>query len=1668
MNSENRQKLLDMIEEGERIKRSLAPGEVSDRIEQVPNTNIWVPKDMSDLFNAYATIFYKDYLDDYFRNNNVFQSPSINVNYAQEAYNLLKKEMLEEKNEYYISKAAEIYDNNKAIITRIGELNGIIPNIEAKYKELLEQKRSLDEAGRNGFHSQDLTDQFAKTKKTLEDELEMIRTSKSNVASELQNLQKAINKNFVNAITDEMRRIEENYYNNFSNSERTFSKSNGMPILIEDEPEYEALITLLSIQNNVDFSKETFIINNCVCVNENQIEFMKQNLNQVELFKRMTIVKEKTLTPEEANKELLEKIVKRLREIEKTSSSARKDFTYFKPDEMFGISSDDKKDQNLSPAKDANLDQLNIFINDDSTLDKDTTKKTTSRGIKISNNLLEEYENLFNIMRMLNKATYHKTWKLVPVWDNLAYVDVVDEQAIKRAFASSSLFADLNPKKKQVAKNAELIDEIKKEIYIRVKDQIKATNESKTPIPIRKIGTIDGNDIVVLEADFPECSNLFELINILQDTQDEDLELVMGIAYIKHDNKSKFTNLYNMTKYFNKAKILAKAIVDKENEIRDLIQKAETVPAADLSANGLVAADDADKLEALKRELVALKKSADRDAKEEDILKDINQKAFGVAAQNRINKEKIASVKEDLKKFSQEHSDMTNLSDEDYNYNLWLTELLKILEDSRKASTLIQVGDAKIADDPNCVKRYKELVAKIDEYKNSQKTKDETLLSTEAKMQELKDKMNGIPENATSVQTQLYNLYEELHDILEKSLSSTNTEDGLRIATEYVPRYKEIKVEIEKLENRKEYNLPEIKNLEKQIQELKDQKDMKNITTISILSQLLQILKMPTQNNLSPSELKQIDGVYIPLDKEEDYHKLHAQLKDVNNKNAKPNPIPPQYDSILPQNVSTIAKIGKELADIVVDSNREFYKDKLKPASDGQMILENLLPRYELLLEQRDILRRARTNDGTDNIQINEGADRQRYEEIIKKLANTPQDLFDNDDELEDKKPRKKQKEPKKAKRHRVKKKRKAKEKSESFWNRTIKAGLSSIIDSVVSAIGEPLEHMLPDATNKDKDILIGSQRAQAFKNFNTEIVIDKILAESSIADKRIVSEFNGSEDPELAAEAELARKRIADRYERLIKNNYFIKDEAPKKAVDNDYEKLEKREKRIQTLLDNCEDPEEKIRLEKQIVAIMREKNKMGKPEQKPTTAKDILTKYYVYKDLASRVYDDKLLTEFNKEETAKAFEELKNIPDLAQTINSRIGTLDNELYNYYRREDKDTIEVQKAISKLEIEYDELESVAKLVGINLSNNATPTPAPAAAPSPDNSAPTIDSVYKIYDDIADIASLVNGNATNSDRVISPDELDKAEQAKEAMANIDVATILNNRISELDNEMKPYQPRLAELTPEEQDIVDNIIKEHQKISKIIKTFNIDIKTAKPQEPTPDNIDTLDVEPPVVGAKPQDNASKPDTQGLKEAYAYYNEIQKLQIDQQKYDSLSNEAIECGVKIANYITKINSIENIATLIQNRLAEVSPSTTEYMVLNNIVDIVKTYNPNININVNSPSANAPIDNNQDLAAASAPPAAKPNQEDPLTKLYNLYNDYQKLEESLSDPFVAQEVKEKLNLEKDFIIEQMKAIKNIENIIIDKLFQSYGTPEYKKINAIQELMYGPNEDRLTK
>lgn len=545
--------LLEIMKEAKNLPES--------ELETIPGTSVKVKKGKSDEFTHNAYFYYKDYA----KENNIIELDGQKVDYITEAYRLLDNKVLEETNEYYISKANEVINEAKTELERFENLKKSLKTVNDNYR--LAQKE-IDSLYANPINS----DEWHQKVKATNENLTYIMNARASLPSQIIDAKNKVNEKILLAIEEQLEWLRKSF-------ERTLKTDvavaiDGRTILPTDKEKYDSLYALSQIiktansKNNVE---NLVSVSGVMVVDIEQKEAVESLLSKNDLFEKISTTKVETKEEKKSNAELIAKITEELKRLERKRNPEY---------EKIGLLEDVISNKELKG------------------LESERTPEYEKIGLLegVISNDLEEYQLLLEVLKYLHKADDSK-YTPVSVWD-IAYVMREDKVAFEKLISKTQFFNGYNPNTKKVEENEKLIQELEK--YL----ELLATNYINQKGVTNVSGVLaDDKKTLVKENDLDEYNRILKIIELLS-KKEQKLFGVWGIGNVASEDISKFKTLVNSTKYFaDKTPEIPENEVEIKrvlHEIASLISKAKDSKSETVEVQGFtVLKEDKEKLDLL-------------------------------------------------------------------------------------------------------------------------------------------------------------------------------------------------------------------------------------------------------------------------------------------------------------------------------------------------------------------------------------------------------------------------------------------------------------------------------------------------------------------------------------------------------------------------------------------------------------------------------------------------------------------------------------------------------------------------------------------------------------------------------------------------------------------------------------------------------------------------------------------------------------------------------------------------------------------------------------------------------------------------------------------------------------------------------------------------------------
>lgn len=474
-----------------------------------------------------------------------------------ELFSSVQNDIELESEEYYNAKAAEIALANKDAMERLRKVSENLTTINTNYDKLTNQLLELQKRGTTDKESLD------KLIKDIGDYADY-KVRATNIIIDIKN---EVNANFVSAIREQMDGIRNSFLTSPRGTEVGYG-DNGLSILASDKPEYDSLIGLLRLMNEINQDEEIVNVDGIMCVNKSQVEKAHELLSKTQAFGRVKIKSVEDLA-KEANPKLINEILAEKKHIEELIAESK-----------------------VAPIYEAD------------------------NGFMVTPAYRDRYNNLLKALKYLNTAN-DRGFALTPVWDGIAYVEGPDKDAFIELMRSTEPLNKYDPMIKQIEENNNLIKEL--EEYLLSMEREYNEYDGVTNIPSAL--TDDNTQIIDRDGNLTEYNNILKLINLLKDVNAQSLTNVYGIGNVKYDNIPEFKRLISSIKKLRDRipePIQNKREMDKiKKRLEELNRTAQEEikkdPSLKLAANGVVLDRDLPEYEALIEKLRCLEASKGSD-----------------------------------------------------------------------------------------------------------------------------------------------------------------------------------------------------------------------------------------------------------------------------------------------------------------------------------------------------------------------------------------------------------------------------------------------------------------------------------------------------------------------------------------------------------------------------------------------------------------------------------------------------------------------------------------------------------------------------------------------------------------------------------------------------------------------------------------------------------------------------------------------------------------------------------------------------------------------------------------------------------------------------------------------------------------------------------------------
>lgn len=474
-----------------------------------------------------------------------------------ELFSSVQNDIELESEEYYNAKAAEIALANKDAMERLRKVSENLTTINTNYDKLTNQLLELQKRGTTDKESLD------KLIKDIGDYADY-KVRATNIIIDIKN---EVNANFVSAIREQMEDIRNSFLTSPRGTEVGYG-DNGLSILASDKPEYDSLIGLLRLMNEINQDEEIVNVDGIMCVNKSQVEKAHELLAKTKAFGRVKIKSVEDLA-KEANPKLINEILAEKKHIEELIAESK-----------------------VAPIWEAD------------------------NGFMVTPAYRDRYNNLLKALKYLNTAN-DRGFALTPVWDGIAYVEGPDKDAFIELMRSTEPLNKYDPMIKQIEENNNLIKEL--EEYLLSMEREYNEYDGVTNIPSAL--TDDNTQIIDRDGNLTEYNNILKLINLLKDVNAQSLTNVYGIGNVKYDNIPEFKRLISSIKKLRDRipePVQNKREMDKiKKRLEELNRTAQEEikkdPSLKLAANGVVLDRDLPEYESLIEKLRCLEASKGSD-----------------------------------------------------------------------------------------------------------------------------------------------------------------------------------------------------------------------------------------------------------------------------------------------------------------------------------------------------------------------------------------------------------------------------------------------------------------------------------------------------------------------------------------------------------------------------------------------------------------------------------------------------------------------------------------------------------------------------------------------------------------------------------------------------------------------------------------------------------------------------------------------------------------------------------------------------------------------------------------------------------------------------------------------------------------------------------------------
>jgi len=776
-------------------------------------------------------------------------------------FSSVEQEIKEEQEQYYNTKANEILTTNQDKIAKLERFNKNLDNINANYEKLTQQLAKLQ--GKVESIDSERLDKITHDVREYAENRDILIGFIADLAKN------EINANFVEAIKEQMDRIRNDFLISPKGTKIGYG-DNGLSILASDKPEYDSLIGLLRLMNTMDTKKRIVAVDGIICVNESQVEDAKRLLSKVKAFKSL-----KTETLEEkalaTNQKLIDEIVAELRNIESEVEKSK---------------------------------VAAIYLMDN--------------GVMMPPAFKDRYQDLIKLLRYLNQAN-DKKFALTPVWDGIAYVNGTDKDAFIELMSRTEPLKQYNPNIKKQDANSKLISELEDYLKSMEDDYNRYNGVTNIASEITKANTI------VLEGQASEYDYIYDIIDILKDTEGKELYDVLGIASVSYENIPRFEFLVKQTKKLGNRisepeenKLETEKIKQRLIELnKNAQEKVKENPNVKLAPNGTVLDSDYEEYQILVDKLKYLDASKGKKG-----LEDVGgvQMVPGFAPEYKKLDDKLKAL-EIRKNYEQNNAKKITEIEEEINRLSILEkdsiteEKIKALTEMKEALTITDWSDENLVVDGtlmvNDAEKYNKVQDKLSELKELEKRRiyesnnAKKLAEIEEKIQALQDAARFANFGTLSFEATLIEGIKYLNMDIKKLNSLTNIKKCLENAksSQSLKLVGNIMIDVND-EEKYNQSLEELNNIEK-----KEVSSRRNFT--------IEIAKLVDKAKNAPIGIKPEEAVIIEGKKvlNSDREKLNELLTELK---AQVN----QYNLVYEEYANHISELG-------ADKNPESKKQKV-------------------------------------------------------------------------------------------------------------------------------------------------------------------------------------------------------------------------------------------------------------------------------------------------------------------------------------------------------------------------------------------------------------------------------------------------------------------------------------------------------------------------------------------------------------------------------------------------------------------------------------------------------------------------------------------------------------------------------------------------------------------